>query len=251
MQSAYFDEEREEGHALLRRRVTGLVLALAVELLIVLILIWFSVPDMVSFKGDGRPLATFNVAPENHDRDKSETKQQKQKTTEKKQVQPPKPQVQPPPSQPVAPITNVPGMIMMSHDQFAATDVSKIKGQHAAQSADSGADSGDSVAIGSGPNGQPLYAAEWYREPRDSELKTYMPPNRAGSGLIACRTAPRYHVEDCQILGDRPPGSGIARGALEAAWQFLVIPPRKGGKPLIGSWVQIEITLTERPEHGR
>ena len=43
MQSAYFDEEREEGHALLRRRVTGLVLALAVELLIVLILIWFSV----------------------------------------------------------------------------------------------------------------------------------------------------------------------------------------------------------------
>ena len=34
--------------------------------------------------------------------------------------------------------------------------------------------SGDTKSVGTAPNGQPLYAAAWYREPYDSELAGYL-----------------------------------------------------------------------------
>jgi protein TonB len=73
-------------------------------------------------------------------------------------------------------------------------------------------------------------------------LRAYLSTARGpGSGLIACRTAPHYRVEDCVALGEYPEGSQISRSVLAAAWEFRVRPPRLGGRPLIGSWVRIRI----------
>ncbi len=102
--------------------------------------------------------------------------------------------------------------------------------------------SGDTQRVGTAPNGEPLYAAAWYREPTDGELRGYLSTaGGPGWGLIACRTAPDYRVEDCVGLDEYPNGAQINRAVLAAAWQFRVRPPRVGGKSLVGSWVRIRI----------
>ena len=73
-------------------------------------------------------------------------------------------------------------------------------------------------------------------------MRGYMSTARGpGWGLIACRTAPDYRVEDCVALAEYPEGSQINRAVLAAAWQFKVRPPRRGGQPQVGSWVRIRI----------
>jgi protein TonB len=100
----------------------------------------------------------------------------------------------------------------------------------------------DTERVGTAPNGEPLYAAAWYREPRPEQLRAYLSTaSGPGWGLIACRTAPDYRVEDCVGLDEYPNGSQIMRAVLAAAWEFKVRPPRLGGRPLVGSWVRIRI----------
>ncbi|MDZ3830547.1 MAG: hypothetical protein U0S50_01860 [Sphingopyxis sp.] len=102
--------------------------------------------------------------------------------------------------------------------------------------------SNNTERVGTAPNGEPLYAAVWYREPSDNELRGYLSTaNGPGWGLIACRTAPDYRVEDCVALDEYPQGSQINRAVLAASWQFRVRPPRRGGRLLVGSWVRIRI----------
>jgi protein TonB len=102
---------------------------------------------------------------------------------------------------------------------------------------------------GAGPNGEPLYAAAWYREPYDDELSGFLSTARGpGWGLIACRTVPSYRVEDCVIVGEYPKGSGIANSVLAAAWQFQVRPPRIGGRDRYGEWVRIRIDYGMKPD---
>ena len=100
----------------------------------------------------------------------------------------------------------------------------------------------DSEVVGTAPNGEPLYAAEWYQEPRPGDLRGYMSTAHGpGWGLIACRTASEYRVEACVPIAEYPEGSQINRAVLAAAWEFKVRPPRLGGKSLVGSWVRIRI----------
>ncbi|WP_255211361.1 hypothetical protein [Sphingopyxis granuli] len=100
----------------------------------------------------------------------------------------------------------------------------------------------DTEQVGTAPNGEPLYAAAWYREPSDNELRGYLSTaSGPGWGLIACRTALDYRVEDCVGLDEYPSGSQINRAVLAAAWQFRVRPPRRGGQLLVGAWVRIRI----------
>ena len=102
---------------------------------------------------------------------------------------------------------------------------------------------GDSQRVGgSGPNGEPLYAAAWYREPYPEELRGYLSTaSGPGWGLINCRTVADFRIEDCVLEAEFPRGSQIGRAVLAAAWQFRVRPPRVGGQTKVGEWVRIRI----------
>ena len=90
-----------------------------------------------------------------------------------------------------------------------------------------------------------------YCAPSQQELAGYLSGARGpGWGLIACRTAPDWRVEDCAILGESPAQSNIATAAKAAAWQFLVRPPRVGGEYQVGAWVRIRITYAMAPGAG-
>ena len=146
---------------------------------------------------------------------------------------------------------------MFDKQLFEAIDITKLPNHRAEQSAsaDSSASSspGDSTAAygpGQGPGGQTLYNAEWQREPTHAEIAYYL-PNGAPQGawaVIACRTIANYRVEDCQELGDSPPGLRLAGAIRQAAWQFRVRPPRIDGKPQVGAWVRIRIDFSQAAE---
>jgi protein TonB len=127
-----------------------------------------------------------------------------------------------------------------------------IKGQAYGPPDTGSRSSDDSARVGTAPNGEPLYAARWYREPYDDELRGYLSTaSGPGWGLIACRTAPDYRVEDCVGLEEHPRGSMINRAILAAAWQFKVRPPRLGGRSLVGEWVRIRIDYDITPQPAR
>jgi protein TonB len=107
---------------------------------------------------------------------------------------------------------------------------------------------GDSKRVGTAPNGQPMYAAAWYREPTDQELRGYLSTAEGPAwGLITCKTVADYRVEDCVGLDEYPEGSHMLRAVLAAAWQFRVRPPRINGVSQVGDWVRIRIEYEVRP----
>ena len=161
--------------------------------------------------------------------------------------QPLAPQVTPPvvPPPPVPPHSAL-NLIPMSRAEMAAADISRM-----ARPQDGGGASGDSKTAygpGEGPGGAHLYNAEWYREPSHAQIAGYLPRGAPpGSwAMIACRTIEHYHVDNCQQLDESPPGSGLSRALRDAAWQFLVRPPRLNGRPQVGSWVRIRFDFTRK-----
>jgi len=131
------------------------------------------------------------------------------------------------------------GFIHTDHMEMAMSDISKIHSGVAPGNAQ--ASGGGGHSYGDGPDDQGFYKAEWYRKPPRTALDSYMKPGQDPGrwAEVACRMVENYHVEDCHELAESPRGSGMARVLREAAWQFLVRPPKRNGKVLIGEMVRI------------
>jgi hypothetical protein len=233
------------------RRGVSLLLTVLAHLAILLLLLRWTAFDFHPPGPDGR-LTTFNLAPEAQvEERRTVTKTQARRSS--KSPPPPPPQTPPPVPREVAkPWVLMPGLEQFDLRQVKSEPVERPSQQAADSSevADSGSTYGPTSTPGA-PGGGRLFNAEWYREPTDAELAFYMPRGVVGWGVIACQTVERFHVDNCREIGDSPPGSGMARAVREAAWQFLVRPPRVNGKPLIGAWVRIRIDLTPNGSKAR
>jgi periplasmic protein TonB len=221
----------------LRRRVTSFALAAAINLALLLLLIGMGVVKPPQKPGSNT--LTVDLMPQS----RSSSAKQQEKTTAKPQIRAPsrKPPAIVIPSRPTiaTPSASKTPWIEMSSQELAAADISTLP-----KAGDGGA--GDSEVVGKGPNGEALYKAEWLREPSDAEINGYWPHAVTGWGLVACKTIPNDRVNDCVELDQSPPGSHLASAVRQAAWQFRVRPPRKGGRALIGAWVRILIEIDAR-----
>jgi protein TonB len=215
----------------LQRRASGLVLALAVNFGLLLVLLTLGIRPLPEPKPSNATVV--DMLPESHSAKQSTAAAKPSKNALKPPpiVLPVKPTIIPPPT---SPKPRSQPWIEMSGAELAAADLRNLPKPAPGE--------GDSEEVGKGPHGETLYAAEWAREPTDAELAGYIPRNAPdGWGLVACKTIPGNRVEDCIELGQSPAGSHLASAVRQAAWQFRVRPPRKGGKPLVGEWVRIRI----------
>lgn len=227
----------------LRRRTVVLLLVIAGHLLTMLLVLRMAPPSgMPDFAG-----RAIELLPDLRDDSETEEETENEEEIEPEVAEPVTVEETPPPP-PVVEQQYDLSIIKLSREEFAAADIARLPQRE--RPADGAAQPGDSVPVGTGPNGEPLFNAEWQREPTNAELSYYLPASvpRPGWALIACQTAPRFRVENCQELGQSPSWGRLASGVREAAWQFRVRPPRKGGKPIIGAWVQIRIDFLEAAE---
>ncbi|MBA4081597.1 MAG: hypothetical protein C0496_10045 [Erythrobacter sp.] len=250
-----------------RRKLASLAIALALEGLLILLLLTLGA-NIVGEEDAKEKITTFKAqefaappepepetAPEQSaPADAPETPQDAQPVP-MSPIQPsplvlrPQPAPSPPPPAPSPP---EPQPSPQPTARPKSTIGARIRPGPAAGPADSGnpRTAGDSERVGTMANGEPLYAARWYREPTDQELGGYLSTaNGPGYALIACRVVQGYYVEDCQLLSEGPQGSQIGRAVMAAAWQFRVRPARIGGAEQFGSWVRIRIdyTVSKRP----
>lgn len=243
------DPLRQGYQASPRERAGSFVFALVASTLVFLIM-WKMVAVTGFGGGESSRLTAIDLSEDGQEEAKAAEKQPEQKQAKQAQSAEATP-VQPATAPPAVPIPGKvqwpEGFIELSRNDYRAGDISKMKRQESGGGApSSGGSPGDSASLGQGPGGVRLYAAQWYREPTDAEIGPYLPQRRMqGAGqdgnwaMIACKTVEKYHVEDCQELGESPPGSGLARAIRQASWQFLVRPPRVNGKPQVGEWVRI------------
>ena len=233
-------------------RATGIVFALLAELVLVLALLTLGSGVQLT-QPKTRSLVSINIEQEKKPIPKEFLKAAPGTSHQSiAAAQPVAGPVMPSPAAPVPVPSPTPAfaIIPVSQNQLAAADIRNLP-KPGAITAVAGkgnygparpGDSGDTKSVGTAPNGQPLYAAAWYREPYDSELAGYLSTaDGPGWALIACRTVPDFRVEDCVGLDEYPNGSNLERSVLAAAWQFRVRPPRLGGVQKYGEWVRIRI----------
>lgn len=230
-----------------RERAVSAVLSLAVCLLLAFVLVRMGAFEAKE-PGNGSRLVAVDVS--DHESQQARPKatvahQVTARTATSPVVTPPQPV---PSESPLPPLNLIP----LSREQMASADIGRMprRGPAAGPPAPSAGD-GEGAGGGDGPGGAHLYAAEWVREPTHAEMATYIPSGANTPGawaMIACRTIEHFHVEDCREMAESPPGSGLARGLRQAAWQFLVRPPRVNGQPMLGTWVRIRFDFTRAPK---
>ena len=234
-----------------RERLTGAVLAIIVEVLLVLAVLSIGA-GLNPLQIKNRSLVSINVQQEHKKPPEFLKAAPGHEDKALASLQPPPSVVKPNPAAPTVPqpAPTAAAIIPVTSNQMPAADIKPAtrpgaafavpgKGQFGPPSP---GNSGDTKSVGTAPNGQPLYAAAWYREPYDSELAGYLSTaDGPGWALIACRTVPDFRVEDCVGLDEYPNGSRLERAVLAAAWQFRVRPPRLGGVTKYGEWVRIRI----------
>jgi protein TonB len=237
------------------RRAVGIGAALAIEAVLLLLLLSLGRAER---GGEDDGLTVVNLEASEASEAADETPESEASPSDPVQ---PRTEAEPPEPVPQVPVRPQPmpspaAVLPVSRAQMERADIApqpqaRPRAQAPAQGPaygpqDTGGPRGtDSERVGTMPNGEPLYAARWYREPTDGELRGYLSTaSGPGWGLIACRTAPGYRVEDCVPLAEYPEGSMMNRAVLAAAWQFKVRPPRLGGRELVGEWVRIRIEYT-------
>ena len=248
MRSAAYLTSSDEDRAQLRRRLLALAIVIAVHVLLVLALIFLARARLLPVKlTPDLQMITLLPPSDPAPRPLPRPRSGGSKHAEKKSVSKPvsTPPIPPAPSR----IQLIPGA--ETFDLAKTTpDHSLTQTADAGNGTGAGTDSGSAYGPGGGPRGETLYRAEWVREPSRAELATYLPreiPKDAWAN-IACRTIPGFRVEDCEELGESPPGSHLSRALREASWQFRVRPPRVGGKIMVGTWVEIHFSFSDAPE---
>lgn len=231
-------------------RALAISLTLLIEALLLLLLLSFRSEDQPG--GAEKRLTVVNIGEASEEAPEPDSPEREQRTEETSAAEEPE---APQPAEPLPPeivqaeaapippvVLPAPNQRPAATPQTATRPAPKPKRVYGPPNKGGSAASRDTEVVGTAPNGEPLYAAAWYREPKPGELGPYLSTARGpGWGLIACRTAPDFRVEDCVGLSEYPEGSQINRAVLAAAWEFRVRPPRRGGQLLVGSWVRIRI----------
>lgn len=244
-------------------RLAGFALALIAELIIIALLLTIGW-NVAGLQDEGPTLVTLearNIADQPSSAQEDEPEPQESEQT--REDTPPDPQPRPvDPDQPQPPV-NEPLRVETPPIQLPLPDAPSVPAPPSAPPRKPAApaapaqpygppDTGppnsqfDSRRVGTAPNGEPMYAARWYRRPTRQELSGYLstatPP---ASALIVCKTVPDFYVEHCELLGETPRNSNIGRAVMAATWQFRVRPAIIGGRSQVGSWVRIRIDYTQ------
>jgi protein TonB len=249
MSSSPYRSYAQPDPAQARRRTITLALTVVFHALVIFLLLQRG--PLAHKVEDPRHPVTFTMMPEpKPDADRTPEKKSRQKAKAGTKAPIPTREAPPPTTPKPAPTKDepTPNFLTLTSKDFAAADIGSLQ-THRGQGSPGAGDGGSASTYGpgEGPGGVQLFEAEWYRKPTNAELSGYLPQNapRKGWGLVACKTIDNYHVENCQTLGEAPLGSGFARAVRQAAWQFLVRPPRVDGKAQVGSWVRIRIDYSE------
>ncbi len=230
-----------------RRRAGGIALALALEAGLLLLLLTLG-QGITGTRQSNEALTTVDFAPEQAEPETPEKPQEKQaKPSALPRAQPSPQPDRPTPPIPLPPVQPPAAVLSPRTESAPAPETPKIKAVIRNDSGPAGpayrAVSGDSQLVGTGPHGEPVYAARWYREPYPEELRGYLSTaSGPGWALINCRTIPDFKVDSCVLVDEYPETAGIGRAVLAATWQFKVRPPQVGGRVMVGEWVRIRIT---------